>query len=217
MKYSNMTWGRMEAIINKLGGEEAVDAFLAGRMEVVKRKFHQFGDDLLDGKGRIVFGSDFNPKTQIDEFARKKDPKIDSTTHYLNPSLTSENFMRVTHTPEVGKEYGIKMIPIRQNCTVAGQEIVDYMKTIPGIRFFGAQGETYLQEHQPDLFPVGKWSVSFDEKKALWKDAGGYHRVPDVHRHSDGDWGFRLGDFGDPWRSDRVLVCFCDSDESPEA
>jgi len=125
--------------------------------------------------------------------------------------------MNVTHTPEVGKKYEVKMIPIHQGCSVIGQEIVDYMKTIPGIRFFGAQGETYLQEHQPDLFPVGKWSVSFDEKEALWKDAGGGHRVPDVYRNSDGDWKFYLGDFGVSWDSAFVLVCFCDLDESSEA
>ncbi len=35
MKYPKMEWGRMEAVINKLGGEERVDQFLAGKLVVV--------------------------------------------------------------------------------------------------------------------------------------------------------------------------------------
>ncbi len=36
MKYANMNWGRMEAIINKLGGEAGADDFLAGKTVVGK-------------------------------------------------------------------------------------------------------------------------------------------------------------------------------------
>ncbi len=38
MKYPNMTWGTMEAIVNKLGGEEKAKAFLRGAAEVAWTK-----------------------------------------------------------------------------------------------------------------------------------------------------------------------------------
>ncbi len=39
MKYNEMTFGRMEAIINKLGGEEGVEKFLSGKIHLVETKF----------------------------------------------------------------------------------------------------------------------------------------------------------------------------------
>ena len=35
MKYPNMDWGRMEAVINKLGGMEGVEAFLSGKLVIL--------------------------------------------------------------------------------------------------------------------------------------------------------------------------------------
>lgn len=207
-----MTWGRMEAIINKLGGEEGVDAFLADRMEVVKRKFHQFGDDLLNGKGSFTIPNDYNHETQVDTFG-KKTRKIKST-YYYNDKLTSKNFSKATNKLVPGKTYAIKMFPISES--VKSEDCLNRLKAEPGSILVGAQGVTLLQEHQPDLFPVGKWSVSFDEKDALWKDADGDHRVPFVHRYSDGDWKFFLGYFEYSWRSGHILVCFCDLDESSD-
>ncbi len=46
MKYSNMTLGTLEAIVNKLGGEDAAMAFLRGVFEVVRVK-------LLDMLGTV--------------------------------------------------------------------------------------------------------------------------------------------------------------------
>jgi len=44
MKYPRMTWGKMEAVINKLGGEEGVERLLCGELLVVSdptRKFYE--------------------------------------------------------------------------------------------------------------------------------------------------------------------------------
>ena len=42
MKYPNMTWGTMEAIVNKLGGEEEAKAFLRNTVEIVRTKILEF-------------------------------------------------------------------------------------------------------------------------------------------------------------------------------
>jgi hypothetical protein len=61
-----------------------------------------------------------------------------------------------------------------------------------------------------DEFPIGKGTISFDEKDNLWEDADGHRGVPFVRRYSGGGWSFDLGYFERPWVSDYVLLCFCD-------
>ena len=208
MKYNTVTLGQIEAMINKLGGEKGMQDFLAGRMEVVKRKFHQFGDDLLNGKGTFTVPDNYNHDTQVDDFA-KKTRKLKST-YYYNDELTSKNFSKATNKLIPGKTYGVKMFPLLEG-GISSEDCLAFLESNNAI-LVGAQGITALQADQPDIFPTGKWTVSFDEKDALWKDAGGGHRVPYVSRYSFGDWEFDLGYFEGSWNSDDVLVCFCDLD-----
>jgi len=208
MKYNTVTLGQIEAMINKLGGEKGMQDFLAGRIKVVKRKFHQFGDDLLNGKGTFTAPDNYNHDTQVDDFA-KKTRKLKST-YYYNDELTSKNFSKVTNKLIPGKTYGVKMFPLLEG-GISSEDCLAFLESNNAI-LVGAQGITALQADQPDIFPTGKWTVSFDEKDALWKDVDGNHRVPYVYRNSDGDWWFPLGCFELSWGSDDVLVCFCDLD-----
>jgi len=74
----------------------------------------------------------------------------------------------------------------------------------------GAQGLSLARQLKKKEFPVGKWTVSFDEKDSLWTDADGHHRVPSMDRNSGGDWDFRLSYFEYGWGGDFCLLCFCD-------
>jgi len=208
MKYNTTTLGQIEAVINKLGGEKGMQDFLAGRTEIVKRKFHQFGDDLLNGKGTFTVPTDYNHDTQVDVFG-KKTRKLKST-YYYNNELTSKNFSKATNKLVPGKTYTIKMFPISE--TVQSEDCLAFLAS-NNATLVGAQGLTALQKDQPEIFPTGKYTVSFDEKDTLWKDADGRHGVSGVGRCSDdGGWEFRLGFFELSWSSGSVLVCFCDLD-----
>lgn len=186
---------------------EAVVRIASGKYELTKKKFHQFGDDLLNGKGTFTVSDNYNHDTQVDDFA-KKTRKLKST-HYYNDGLTSKNFSKATNKLVPGKTYGIKMFPILE--IAQSEDCLAFLESNNAI-LVGAQGVTALQADQPDIFSTGKWTVSFDEKDALWKDANGHHRVPRVRRHSVGNWVFNLGYFGNSWGSDDVFVCFCDLD-----
>jgi hypothetical protein len=74
----------------------------------------------------------------------------------------------------------------------------------------GGQGLTLAQDLKKEEFPVSKWTVSFDEKNALWSDSDGYHGVSSVFRGSDGGWEFDLGSFEGVSSVDDCLLCFCD-------
>lgn len=146
--------------------------------------------------------ADYQHDTQLDTFA-KKTKKL-KTTYYFNDALTSKNFAKATNKLEPGKTYRVRIFPVLE--TVTSEDCMTFLKK-QGAILVGGQGVTLLQDQKADEFPVGKWTVSFDEKDALWEDAGGDHRVPCVDRHSDGDWKFRLGCFGPDWRDAHCLLC----------
>lgn len=199
----NLTKAQAEQIL-KSGNlvQEDLEKSLQKHSIVDKR----FGSDLLKGKGTFTVPTDYNHDTQVDDFGTKtKDLK---STFYYNENLTSKNFSKATNKLVPGKTYGIKMFPILE--TVESEDCLNRLKSEPGNVLVGAQGLTALQANQPDIFPIRKWTVSFDEKDALWQDAGGFHWVPSVYRDSGGDWSFLLGSFEHSWGSDSVLVCFCD-------
>ena len=149
--------------------------------------------------------SDYKHDTQLDTFA-KKTKKL-KTTYYFNDALTSENFAKATNKLEPGKTYRVRIFPILE--TVTSEDCMTFLKK-QGAILVGGQGVTLLQSQKADEFPVNKWTVSFDEKDALWVGSDGYHRVPFVNRSSDGDWRFSLGCFEGGWGGDDCLLCFCD-------
>ena len=149
--------------------------------------------------------SDYKHDTQLDTFA-KKTKKL-KTTYYFNDDLTSKNFAKATNTLVPGKTYKVKIFPIL--ATVTSDDCMNFLAKQNAI-LVGGQGVTVLQDQKPDEFPVGKYTVSFDQKDALWIDSDGDHRVPGVRRHSDGDWEFDLGRFGGGWHGVNCLLCFCD-------
>jgi hypothetical protein len=172
----------------------------------------RFGANLLDPKHTFTVPTDYNHDTQVDVFGKKT--RSLKSTHYYNDELTSKNFAKVTSKLEPGKTYAIKMFPISE--TVKSEDCLAFL-TSNNATLVGAQGLTALQNDQPEIFPTGKWTVSFDEKDALWKDADGNHWMSRVGRNSDGDWAFFLGFFEVSWDSDFVLVSFCDLDQSSDA
>lgn len=149
--------------------------------------------------------ADYKHDTQLDTFAKKTE-KL-KTTYYFNDDLNSKNFAKATNKLEPGKKYRVRIFPILS--TVTSEDCMTFLKKQRAI-LVGGQGVTLLQDKKADEFPVGKHTVSFDEKDALWTDSDGYHRVPCVYRPSGGDWEFRLGGFEDAWGDGGCLLCFCD-------
>lgn len=149
--------------------------------------------------------ADYNHDRQLTFFAEAT--KGLSTTYYFHEGLTSKNFAKATNRLEPGKTYKVKIFPILAQVT--SEDCMTFLRKKDAI-LVGGQGLSLVQLHKPEEFPVNKYTVSFDEKDALWEDSGGYRRVPYVDRDSDGDWGFDLGFFEKPWSGDLCLLCLCD-------
>jgi len=153
----------------------------------------------------LTVPTDYNHDTVIDD--QKKKLKKLKTTYYYNDDLNSKNFAKATNKLVPGKTYIVKIFPILESVT--SEDCMTFLKKQRAI-LVGGQGVLLANDLKGDEFPIGKWTVSFDEKEALWKDSVGLHRVPFVHRRSDGDRKFLLGNFEGDWVGGPCLLCFCD-------
>jgi hypothetical protein len=147
----------------------------------------------------------YSHDTQIDTSGKKV--KKEKTTYYYNNDLTSKNFAKATNKLVPGKTYKVKIFPILQ--TVTSEDCMTFLKKQNAV-LVGGQGATLVYDLAKDQLPKGKWTVSFDEKEALWEDADGNRGVPSVCAYTVGDFKFHLGFFGSGWYSDDCVLCFCD-------
>ena len=151
----------------------------------------------------IVVPQDYDHATRLDSFSKEHRKEFS----YYNDTITDKNYAKATTKLEPGRKLKVKVFQIKQ--TVTSEDCMAHLRSQKAI-FVGAQGASIAYEQGKDQLPVNRWSVSFDEEDTLWEDAGGYHRVPHVHRYSGGDLEFSLGDFGDGWGDGHCLLCFCD-------
>ena len=192
-----------QAVIASRGNKKAKLMLSALNGEEVDDRFEQVGEFILEvPKG-------YNHATRLDTFAKEHRKEF----YGYNDSITDKNFSKVTTKLVAGRKFKVKVIQIKT--TVSSEDCLAHLRSRKAV-LVGAQGSSLAYELAKDKLPVSRWSISFDEKEALWK-ADGCHGVPCVFRYSDGDFRFSLGGFGDAWVGDSCLLCFCDLDESSGA
>lgn len=201
----------VDDMIRKLGLSKDAAQLLIKNFHLVKPELeqvlqkHSIADKRFEllKTFEITVPANYNHGKRLDSFAKENKKKF----YYYNDDITDKNFSKATTKLEPNKVLTVKVFGIK--ATVTSQNCMDFLKTQDAI-LTGAQGASLVWEQKKDELPVDKWSVSFDEKDALWEDSGGDHRVPGVRRYSDGDFEFGLGCFEGDWGSDYCLLCFCD-------
>ena len=154
---------------------------------------------------QITVPTDYKHESQIDAFAQKV-KGLKKTYHYNN-DLTSANFAKATNKLEPGKTYLVKIHLVLK--TVQSDDCMAFLKKQHSI-LVGGQGLTLIYELRKEEFPEGKYTVSFDEKDALWVDSGGSRRVPYVRAHLNGGFSFSLGGFEGERHDNDCLVSVCE-------
>ncbi len=145
----------------------------------------------------------YNHSTQLASFKKENRKKF----CFYNDNITDENFKNATNKLTPGKIYEAKIFGITKR--ISSEDCLAFLKTQKAI-LVGAQGISVVWQQAKEQFPKGKWTISFDEKDALWRVADGRHGVPRVHRRSGGDWYFGLGCFEYDWYDDDCLLCVRD-------
>lgn len=151
----------------------------------------------------LVVPEGYDHATRLDVFSKEHRKEF----YCYNNAIIDENFAKATTKLVPGRKFKIKVFQIKQH--VSSENCIGFLKSQKAI-LTGAQGASLAYELAKNQLPVSRWSLSFDEKEALWGDSNNYHRVPYVLRYSDGDYDFNLGDFEPGWSDGYCLLCFCD-------
>ena len=154
----------------------------------------------------------YDHATRLDTFRAAHQSEENKEFYFYNDAITDSNYAAKATTKLVPcRQFTVKVFGITERVT--SDDCLAKLRREKAI-LVGAQGCTLVYEQSRNELPKGKWSVSFDEKKALWRDGNGYCRVPYLDMYSDGNLGFYLGNFESGWNSDCVLLCFCDKESS---
>jgi hypothetical protein len=148
---------------------------------------------------------DYVHTTQLATFEKKHRKDL----YYFNSDITDAHFRGATTQLVPGKTYTVKIFGIKKTAT--SDDCMNLLKSQKAI-LVGAQGASLVCQEKKEELPKGKWCASFDEKGALWVDAGGSHRVPSVGHFSDGGFKFSLGGFESGWYDAYCVLCFCDGE-----
>lgn len=165
-----------------------------------KKKFTLFSD-----LGTIVVPDGYDHATCLEKFRKAHREKLIG----YNENTTDANFSHVTN----------KLVPGRTLRVLAWRQIASVIKTsdehiaflaMQNSILVGAQGVTLVFSQKKNQLPRGYWYYSFDEKKGLWKDAEGYHRVPGVFADNFGRFAFGLSAIETTWLYNSVFLSFHD-------
>ena len=168
---------------------------------------------LLVDLGIITVPDDYDHATCLAKFHAKHQGGKNKSFYYYNDNITDKNFPNPTRILKPGDKLRVRAFKQIVGGSTTSEERLAFLATQKAI-YTGAQGASLVFEQKRDQLPKGKWYASFDEKEALWSDAGGGHGVPCVDRHSDGGFWFNLGRFESDWDDDHCLLCFCDLEPS---
>lgn len=152
---------------------------------------------------QITVPGNYDHSIQLASFREENHKKFFS----YNNNITDANFARATNKLVPGKTYEAKIFKITKKVT--SEDCLAFLKTQKAI-LVGAQGISIVWQQAKEQFPKNKWTISFDEKDALWQDADGTHGVSDVSRYSVDGWSFFLGSFEESWGVDYCVLCLCD-------
>lgn len=118
---------------------------------------------------------------------------------YINSNINETNYP----LPKSIDLTGVKII--RMGKSFSSQEALDRIKA-EGCRPATIwELAAFKQENEDELKGKSEWYLAFGSTDFV---ADGYHRVPNVYAHSDGDFDFVLCRFGYGWDVVRCLVAF---------
>lgn len=160
---------------------------------------------LLVDLGIIIVPDDYDPASRLKTFGKQNRKKF----HYYDDNIIDKNFPNPTRILKPGDKLHVRAFRQAVGGTTTSEERMAFLATQKAVHV-GAQGASLVFDQKRDQLPKGKGYASFDEKDRLWKDAGGFHRVPFVFCDSDGDFFWHLGYFESVCSGFSVFLCFCD-------
>lgn len=120
----------------------------------------------------LTVPNDYNHSTWLDSFmAYNKIGRYEDSNY-----ITDKNFSNVTTKLQPGKTYLVKIFVVagKSNFIFDYEKCMEFLKSQNAI-FTGAQGLTLAWKLYPNEFWDGIYTVSLDEKNALFSDSSSYY------------------------------------------
>ncbi len=157
-------------------------------------------------KFRVVVPQDYCEEQYIDKFGEKHRRNF---RHYKE-WLTSNNFPRPSTRLIPGKTYGVALFGITR--VVTTEQCIAHYDAVKAL-YTGVHGNALTYEQRWDVFPRGKYLISFDKKETSLKqehytESQGYrYWVSFIHKGPSGP-DFWVNCREGAWHWDYCLVCF---------
>lgn len=162
---------------------------------------------LLVDLGIVEVPADYDHATAIAKFLKNNRKKF--YKNGVNENISDANFPSPTRVMKPGDKFRVRAFKQIVRGSTTSVERMAFLEKQNAVHT-GAQGSAVVFEQKRDQLPKGYWYASFDQPDRLWKDADGYHRVPDVSAYSDGGFLWYLGYFEHDWLGAFAFLCFCD-------
>lgn len=205
LRKSNLPLKAVQEILENQGKEliSEFETSLRKRVKAIDCRDTPF--ELLD-EFLLVVPKGFNHDNQLTSFAQR----FRSEFFDYNEAITDDNFNKVTTHLSSGQKLRVKIFGIRMR--VSSVQCLDFLRSQKAI-FVGTQGLALVYELYKEKFLKNRFTISFDEKEALWVDGEGHHQVSHISALQVGKvdtFKFCLVDFNLNRYDDSCLLCLCD-------
>ena len=167
-------------------------------MQIIKIKFA-----LLVDLGIIVVPENYIHGKCLEMFFKNNHKNL----YDYNKNITDANFSHPSRILKPGDKFRVKAFKQIVGSTTSQERMAFLSKQLGNI-YVGAQGIALVFEQKRDQLPKGKWYSSFDEKKSLWEDPDGYHRIVSLNAYFDGLFEFSLVYLRGSWVDNFALLGF---------
>ncbi len=159
---------------------------------------------LLVDLGIITVPDDYDHATALEKFSKQNRKKF----YYYDDAITDANFPNPSRILKPGDKLRARAFKQVVCGSTTSKERMAFLATQNAV-YVGAQGASLVFEQKRDQLPKeGGRCASFDEPDRLWKDVGGYRRVPGVCALPGGDFEFFLDEFESYWSVDFAFFGF---------
>lgn len=138
------------------------------RIEIQESEFEISVPEFFDYNSIIDSFNDFATKSK--------------ETYLYNQDLSDKNYSNTSYKLKPGEKCKIKFFKAKESIDFI--DCLEFLKSQEAL-LVGPQGLIVAFAERKEIFPKGCWVFSLDERDSLWKDHGGFSRVPAIGIRAD--------------------------------
>ena len=156
--------------------------------------------------GEIIVPDSYDHTNRLAEFIRRNRNKFQG---FDDSSIIDANFSNPSRVLKPGDRLIVRVFSQTVSTLTTTDERLAFLATQNAVHV-GMQGLSLVFEQKRSQLPKGRWYVSLDEKKHLWRSPACSYMVPIIEAHSNGAFCFTLVPFEYNSYETTDFLCFTD-------